>query len=335
QARRGKNGPIDNWWIPKLEFLQSVVSSIRANGVPLQWSADITEHSHITFIKEPVSHTNNQRYEPQICRYLDRHDKVDLFDLATHIEGAGVELRDEDDLDESGDEEDDGPILVSTTLTLLEHAQPPARLVGGSRRLVNYYTRAKRLLAGQIPKAPTPFRTFTSTQENVAIHLTRDPVGPQLSVDDASKTFHLPDLRVALLAYIHRIRIGGDLPLVLEAHTVNASPPDATWKFGRGDGVIVNTDPDYIWPRSGLQGHTVGYLRMIMRAVPQGSDPPPGTAGFLAYVQRFDVVSRGDGPCLDPGTGMYRLKRARRADGTIMGDILPLDHLRAHVALPP
>ncbi|KAJ7681614.1 hypothetical protein B0H17DRAFT_1138364 [Mycena rosella] len=148
---------------PQLEFLQSVVSSIRANGVPLQWSADITEHSHITFIKEPVSHTNNQRYEPQICRYLDRHDKVDLFDLATHIEGAGVELRDEDDLDESGDEEDDGPILVSTTLTLLEHAQPPAHL--WRQPAVGKTITPCQAVAGRPdPKGSDPFRTFTSTR---------------------------------------------------------------------------------------------------------------------------------------------------------------------------
>ncbi len=46
-ARRGKgsNSQIDNWHIPKLEFLQSVVSSIRKNGVSLQWSADGTEES--------------------------------------------------------------------------------------------------------------------------------------------------------------------------------------------------------------------------------------------------------------------------------------------------
>jgi len=30
---------IDNWYIPKLEFLQSVVPSIQANGMAIQWSA--------------------------------------------------------------------------------------------------------------------------------------------------------------------------------------------------------------------------------------------------------------------------------------------------------
>ena len=39
---------IDNWHIPKLEFLQSVTTSIHDNGVLIQWSADHMEHFHIT-----------------------------------------------------------------------------------------------------------------------------------------------------------------------------------------------------------------------------------------------------------------------------------------------
>ncbi|KAF8971462.1 hypothetical protein BDZ97DRAFT_1913940 [Flammula alnicola] len=76
KARCGeKDIPIDNWHIPKLEFLQSVVPSIRTSGVPIQWSADRTEHANITEIKDPARSGNNQTYEPQICRYLDRADK--------------------------------------------------------------------------------------------------------------------------------------------------------------------------------------------------------------------------------------------------------------------
>lgn len=54
-ARVGKgNRPIDNWYIPKLELMQSVVPNIRANGAPIQYSADVTEHAHITEIKNPA-----------------------------------------------------------------------------------------------------------------------------------------------------------------------------------------------------------------------------------------------------------------------------------------
>ena len=63
----GKKGVINNWYIPKLEFLQSIAPSILANGSLIQWSADITEHAHITKVKNPSQTTNNQDHKAQIC----------------------------------------------------------------------------------------------------------------------------------------------------------------------------------------------------------------------------------------------------------------------------
>ena len=52
---RGKaNKPINNWHIPKLKLMQSVVPSILRAGVPIQWSTDLTEHAHIEQIKDPA-----------------------------------------------------------------------------------------------------------------------------------------------------------------------------------------------------------------------------------------------------------------------------------------
>ncbi|KAI6018237.1 hypothetical protein PISMIDRAFT_629402, partial [Pisolithus microcarpus 441] len=41
------NKPINNWHIPKLRLMQSIVPSIPRVGVSIQWSADLTEHAHI------------------------------------------------------------------------------------------------------------------------------------------------------------------------------------------------------------------------------------------------------------------------------------------------
>ena len=88
-----RTGRKANWHIPKLEFLQSVAPSICANGVPMQWSADVTEHAHITEVKDPARASNNQSYELQICRFLDRAEKCRLFDLSTSIHEAWVDFR--------------------------------------------------------------------------------------------------------------------------------------------------------------------------------------------------------------------------------------------------
>lgn len=66
-TRRGKKDPINNFNIPKLELFQSMEPSICSNGANIQWSADVTEHAHITEIKAPVESGNNQKYEEQIC----------------------------------------------------------------------------------------------------------------------------------------------------------------------------------------------------------------------------------------------------------------------------
>jgi len=82
------NRPILNWYIPELELMQSVISNIKANGAPINWTADHTEHTHIDVVKEPVDSGNNQNYEEQICHHLNQSDKCCCFDLATAIRDA-------------------------------------------------------------------------------------------------------------------------------------------------------------------------------------------------------------------------------------------------------
>lgn len=85
-ACRGKgNRPITHWHIPKLELMQSVVPSICTSGITRQWSADVTEHAHITEIKDLVRSSNNNDYNPHICRHLDRADKCHWFELTTSL----------------------------------------------------------------------------------------------------------------------------------------------------------------------------------------------------------------------------------------------------------
>ena len=228
-ARTGKGGHvIDNWFIPKLELLQSVSSSIRQNGVAMQWTADITERCHVTEIKVPSRSSNNQEYESQICRYLDREEKCRHFDLATAVREARVDLRSlpdnadrdflddgvEDGLSEDPEEPHDGPLrIVNTTRELLTHIQPVAPLSGARRRHGNYFDLARSLRQGLYPRAPLPFRT--DVHGNTAVHLSRDPTMKAMSIDDAMTLFNLPDLRGALADYLARrdagisIQIGG------------------------------------------------------------------------------------------------------------------------------
>ena len=71
-----------NWHIPKLQLLQSIVLSISQSGAVMQWSADVTEHAHISEIKIPARSGNNQNYYSQIMchlNWLDCQDHVQLW----------------------------------------------------------------------------------------------------------------------------------------------------------------------------------------------------------------------------------------------------------------
>ena len=61
---------------------------------------------------------------------------------------------------------------------------------------------------------------------------------------------------------------------------------------------------------------------------------------YLAYVERFDIVPQAElprGQRLAPDLirGMYVLRRAYRSDGSPMGAIVPLYHLRRPLQLVP
>ncbi|KAE9395609.1 hypothetical protein BT96DRAFT_958463 [Gymnopus androsaceus JB14] len=100
--------PIKNWEIPKLEFMQSIQPSIHASGPVMQWSADATEHAHITEVKEPAHAGNNRDFEVQICRELDRNSRLRRFDLTTSMKDANVDFRIDNGREATREVEDKG-----------------------------------------------------------------------------------------------------------------------------------------------------------------------------------------------------------------------------------
>ena len=162
-ARRGKNGPILHWEVPKLELLQSVVPDIKSNGVPSQWSADFTEHAHISLVKEPARAGNNHGYEPQICRYLDRLEKIRNFDLATAIIASGFKFGPaaqsvDSDSDGGLDSDEEGPtdFRISTTAELLPVISTFGYNPSASRPITDYFYRAKLVKNGLLPSEVPP-----------------------------------------------------------------------------------------------------------------------------------------------------------------------------------
>lgn len=292
-VRRGKGRTvIDNWYIPKLELMQSIVPSIRSSGVTGQWSADVTEHAHITEIKDPARSSNNNNYNPQICRHLDRTDKCNRFELATslldreqsteELQGVAGEFSDEDDESDV----DDTPA----------GRRSGSRRPGQPRSIMNYFSIANMLQQRAMRLVPVPLRTFVVRR--TAFHLAYDPSIRSITLDEVAVKFGLPDLRPAMADFLHREvtystrvhAIGGprraghnaDLPFdkvqvwfkirlqetefhdihgIRPAQTLNCAPPNNLWPFGRYDNVIIQTSEEHSWPVSGLSG--VFFLHLL------------------------------------------------------------------------
>ena len=168
KVRVGKGShPILNWHIPKLELMQSVVPNIKANGAAINWTADHTEHAHIEVVKEPAESGNNQKYEEQICRHLDRSDKCRRFDLATAIRDARMEFGTSiESYDEDSDDELIPPDAIhakspvyrtDSSAVLLNNIRTVSDISQTRRAPVNYFDEAACLIRDHDPNTLCPF----------------------------------------------------------------------------------------------------------------------------------------------------------------------------------
>ncbi|KAG2341505.1 hypothetical protein BDR05DRAFT_976868 [Suillus weaverae] len=317
RVHRGKGKKvIDNWYILKLELMQSIIPSIRNSGVTAQWSADVTEHAHITEIKDPVRSSNNNNYELQICRHLDRLDKCLWFELATTLLNEKQNIKTSDDI----------PVEFLSSMILL--LKP-------------------------IGSIPLPLRSFMVGR--IAFHLAYDPSIQNITVDDVAIKFGLPDFfgcnhthaiggprragPNAMLPF-ENIQVWFKLCLqdtdfhnthnIWPAQTLNCVPPSEPWTCGHYDSIIINTEAEHSWPTSGLKGHTVAQIRLIFCPLGKTGAQWAWQDQFLTYVHCFNIVG-----AREPTTQMHVLKRAKQSNGTCMGDVVPISQLRAPVNLVP
>ena len=305
-ARWGKGShPINNWYIPKLELMQNIAPSIRRSSVAIQWTADVTEHAHITEIKDPAWQSNNNNYDTQICQHLDRKEKLRHFDLATTFRQLALDAAKEatsagtmeDDEDSDDDQESKGE-LVHNKLSISFPAL--------SRPLTDYFAIA-RLLASSPGTAPIPLHSFSIGL--IAFHLTSKPSVQRMSIQEATDMFQLPNLPSALSRFVtfetnrgpralspiggHHRSTGSTLPFdklqvwfklriqgcdfhrrdeLLPAQMLFCTPPTTSWPFGRFDTALAATDPNSAWPDTGLRGTYQSHVVYRMFITPCSQD---------------------------------------------------------------
>ncbi|KAI5989502.1 hypothetical protein EDD15DRAFT_2171313 [Pisolithus albus] len=359
--RRGDQSGL-HWEIPKLELLQSVVPSIPQVGSVLQWSADTTEHAHIEVVKDPASRTNNKDYSAQICRHLDRVEKCRMFDTAVRLRGT-TEVGFSSSAIECDEDRSDGEVGYAVDDADEAGAAVLNDLWAPKQSSSNYFDIAAKHVASTALSS-FPLRTFM--RGSTAFHLNLRPSLRRLSVDSAAEKFAIPDLRSALGDYLalhschgRRIRPFGrtrqsaqDTPLPFEylqiwykvriqqrdyhdrtstasTYTIHAEPPNGHWKYGRYDAAILQVDEGHDWPDSGLTGHAVVEVRLIMRPRPPRGMNVTWANHFLVYVRRLDIIN------VELATHLPVLKRAVRASGSYFGDVFPLDQISSFAHVVP
>lgn len=256
-GRRGKNGVLNHFEIPKLELLQHVTRSIRNLGTAEQWTSDTTERCHIDLVKDFYRISNRRDHEPQMCRAMDRLEKVKIFDMVLAFRFSGVDIRAE----------------VSRSETTAAELDP-------HRAWVSQILKGEQLV-GFSPPTRNFFQEDTGSVINmssVAYHLNGRPHHKGIQIGDISTAYNLPDLRPALGDFLsehtamraHRrrrspsnvalpftsanvwtnvklqLRSYHDHDLVMPAQNIQAVSPSDDWPHGRCDTVLFvpsgNTD---------------------------------------------------------------------------------------------
>lgn len=93
-VRSGKRKK-DGFNIPKLELMQHVERLVKLLGSTPQFSSEQTERCHIEMAKVPYKATNRKHFVEQMCRYLDRRERIFLFShlLRLHSDENGMTFR--------------------------------------------------------------------------------------------------------------------------------------------------------------------------------------------------------------------------------------------------
>ncbi|KAG1868244.1 hypothetical protein DFJ58DRAFT_714217 [Suillus subalutaceus] len=301
EARQGKGGAKDDFFIPKLELMQSFARAIFNVGSLLQWTADVSERLLITHCKHPFERTSCQRdFVLQIACILDREETIRLFDLYTLL-SSSTSTPDQDPLINAVIIEDEEIASTETdpTLAWVSNVNPAAQLrLQGPRPVRNHFLKG-----------------IISDNARIAFNVTMKADRSRLDASQLQSLYNLPDFAHAL--HLYATCNGCTLP----------------------DHVSFNTWLKFrIQLHSAF--HTCRIMpSQQIHAEPPSSNFPGGNcdAMVLVYIQHFDFVVPGP----EPSTGMWMVRRSYNRfpsqPGRVIrrGSIIPLTDVTHAVEIIP
>jgi len=259
-GRRGKRGIIPHFRIPKLEGLIRAGWSIRMMGSLSQYTSDTTERCHRTHVKTPYRHSNKKNFHEQCSRFMDRVEKISIFNLYVSLKISGASLVN-DMIDEASNMADHYP-----ESTWLSQVLPPGDVT----------------IRHSVPRPSLFHKTRSHLSDNhAAAFMVNLKPHHKITVQAAATLFGLPDFQGALgdffvlkqtyaerrgqrksppsvglpFTHVHiwnsfrmQQRSAQDETIILPSRTVQALPPSTVMPFGRCNTVLVNDIGDSAEP---------------------------------------------------------------------------------------
>ncbi|KAG1896381.1 uncharacterized protein F5891DRAFT_958756 [Suillus fuscotomentosus] len=318
EARRGKNGAKEDFFIPKLELLQSFCGTVERLGSLMQFSADVTERLLITHCKDLFSRTSRQSkdFALQCVRILNRQEAMEIFDLFALLHSCGASLVN------AIHAEDEDVITTNPALSWVSRVLPDeAKSVHGPRPVRNHFL--KGILSGD---------ALTAFQLNVT------PDYKSLSPVEIRTKYSLPDFDIMLTDFMHRssqsmgehslwdskygrlstwnkfrlqLRSAFQPRIIMPSRVIQAYPPSEDFPFGNCDTVLIETMRD-----DGQTSSRVAQVRLVFQPIiRRGSnlDLPTYLSTPLLYVQYFHFIASPDE---QPELSMWTVERSYVQDNT-------------------
>ncbi|PVF91792.1 hypothetical protein CPB86DRAFT_718777 [Serendipita vermifera] len=318
-ARHGKNGVLPHFKIPKLAALHVYIPHIKAMGSSPQFSTETTENCHQTMAKRAYKATNKRDFEKQMCRYLDRTDRIALLgELVVWWEKQQrINAMEEAIASCDADYQELARLFLEEELEAMETLEVvrlPRRRGGDGHIWHN-------------------LRPHKSQQSLVTI--ARDYELSDLLVDVCRFFKATPDVQSLLsnenTDVWENCRI--HLPCVQDeevqaaVRTVQALPPSEHLPVGRGSCVLIR-ESDNTQSASIEAGYLIAQVHLIFRI--SFPFPHPMNNVLLAYVQWFS-----DPDSVKDNIHMYRVQRSLDSKLKPVGDVVELESISRLVQLVP
>ncbi|KAG1738115.1 uncharacterized protein EDB91DRAFT_1237796 [Suillus paluster] len=345
EAQWGKSGAKDDFFIPKLELMQSFTRAICNVGSLLQWTADVSERLLITHCKYPFECTSRQRdFVLQIAHILDREETIRLFDLYTLL-SSSTSTPGQDPLINTVVMEDNEVASTETdpTLAWVSNVNPVAQLhLQGPRPVRNHFLKG-----------------ILSDNTRVAFNVTVKVDHSRLDASQLQSLYNVPDFSHAFHLYVTRNSYTppGQLSFnawskfwiqlhstfntcrIMPSQQIHAELPSSDFPGGNCDIVLFNQRVDGV-STGGASGSCVAQVRAIFQlTLPRGSrvQVPECLSQVLLYIQHFDFIVPGP----EPSTGMWMVKQSytrhpSQSERVIRrGSIIPLTDVTHAVEIIP